>query len=312
MNITRLLSYVTVSLSCCIAFGFWSKCPPSLEEQQQMLQLPQAHALLATDFTGLADFQLVVGLRYKKTKDSTHGTVDIVYKNNGQTIRSSLSDGVTQGDISDAHNGSVWDKVRLTCLSPYAVWNRKELSDIYMLARHYTTLFGEDDVAFYDIAQTTMRKIVAKNGAFTNFRDSSEKGYINTFNHISAQALITALYDEEIADYVATVHERQNMPQLVSGLFSQTQLNDTLDFPVDNYVDIINNELGQELGKFLKTELDITESTPWTPKLTTTFLNALNDYYSASFQLSITPYTAQDPIIIRFSEKLQIIQKEEF
>ncbi|MDB4161747.1 hypothetical protein N9772_05215 [Bacteroidia bacterium] len=308
MNITHLISYATKSL-CCVALGFWSGCSPSSEEQQQTAQLPQAHALLATDFMSLADFQLVVALRYRKTKDSTHGTVDLEYKNNGQTISSSLSDGVTQGDISDARDGSIWDKVRLICSSPYAVWNRKKLSQIYMLARHRPALFGKNDAAFYDLAQSTMRQIVVTDGAFTNFRDSLEKGYINTFNHITAQALITALYDEKIANYVATVHERHHMPQLVSGLFSKVQLKDTLNFPVDNYVDIINNELGQELGKFLKAELNITKTTQWTPQLTAAFLNALHEYYAASFQLTLIPYTAQDPIIIRFSDKLQTIQK---
>ena len=309
MNISRLISYATVLLFCCVAFGFWGGYSPSLGEQQQTAQLPQAHALLATDFTGLADFQRVVALQYRQTEDSTHGTVDLVYKNNGDVIRSSLSDGITQGDILDARNGSIWDKLRLTCSSPYAVWNRKELSQVYMLARHRPTLFGENDAAFYDLAQSTMRQIVATDGAFANFRDSLEKGYINTFNHITAQALITALYDEKIANYVATVHERHHMPQLVSGLFSKAQLDDTLNFPIDNYVDIINNELGQELGKFLKSKLNITKKTNWTPQLTATFLNTLHDYYAASFHITIAPYTAQDPLIMRFSDKLKTIRK---
>jgi hypothetical protein len=306
--ITRPTYYATLPL-CFIAIWFWNGCSSPTEEHQKTAKLPQAHALLATQFSSLDDLRQVVTIHYKQTKDSTHGTVDLVYKNNGDTISYSLSEGITQGDISDARSGNIWDKVKLTYLSPYAVWNRKELSQIYMLARHNPSIFGENDAAFYDLARSIMRKIAITDGAFNNFRDSLEKGYINTFNHITAQALITALYDEKMANYVAMVHERHHMPQLVSGLFSKEQLSDTLNFPVDNYVDIINNELGQELGKFLKEELNITKKTKWTPQFTADFLNIILDYYAASFQLIITPYTAHNPLIIRFSQKIEIIQE---
>lgn len=270
----------------------------------------KAKALLATEFKTLEDFATKVELHYSDTtSDSITGTVRISYKDHNQLIVSELSNGVTQGDIVTAHVGDIWDKLSLLFSSPYAVWNRKELSQIYMLARRRPLIFGDGDIAFYDLALASMRNIRDTNGAFSNFRDSLEKGYINTFNHITAQALITTLHDEEIADYIATVHERFSMPQLVSGKFSSAQLSDTLDFPVDNYIDIINNEIGQELGKYLKSECAINDATTWTPSLTAKYLNKVQDYYAYSFDLEIDPFSERDSLIVRFADKIETIKK---
>tara|TARA_Y100000385_G_scaffold256668_1_gene283300 strand:- start:4823 stop:5740 length:918 start_codon:yes stop_codon:yes gene_type:complete len=274
------------------------------------VNLPSCKALLATNFKTLQDFKSAVDLSYSNdSKDSCIGTVNMSYKNQGQTILSVLSDGITQGDITDAHKGSLMDKVFLAFQSPYAVFNRNELSKIFMLARRRPAIFGDDDVAFYDLALASMQNIKNENHAFRHFRDSLEKGYINTFNHITAQALITAIYNEDIAHFVASVHERHHMQELVSGKFSEAQLKDTVNFPTDNYVDIINNEIGQELGKYLKIKYAINNRTQWTPNLTSAFLNDIQDYYAQSFDIEIEPYKTDDSLIYRFSQKIEIIKK---
>ena len=295
----------TLLLLCgVLSLALWS-----CSQSEACKQGPKVRALLATDYSSLEDFSSVVSISYLgEGKDSFTGTVKLSYLDNDQLVTSELTDGVTQGDISEAHKGSVWDKLVLATRSPYAVWNRKDLSKIYMLARVRPTLFGEGDVAFYDLAEASMRNILPVNGAFHNFRDSLEKGYINTFNHITAQSLITALYNEEIAEYLSTVHERYAMPQLVSGLFTKEQLFDTLNFPVDNYVDIINNEIGQELGKHLKFKYGITEDTKWTAAFLCQFLNKVQAYYSNSFNVTITPFKEDDVLIVRFSNKVEAIK----
>ena len=272
--------------------------------------LPGCKPLLATNFKNLQDFKSVVDLSYfNASEDSCIGTVRMSYENQGQTISSILSEGITQGDITDAHKGSLWDKIYFVFQAPYAVIHRNELSKIFMLARRRPTIFGDNDVAFYDLALASMQNIKKDNQAFRNFRDSLEKGYINTFNHITAQALITTIYSEDIAHFVATVHERHHMPELVSGKFSEKQLKDTVNFPTDNYVDIINNEIGQELGKYLKHKYAIDKKTRWTANLTCSFLNEVQAYYAQSFDIKIEPYSASDSIINRFSRKIEIIKK---
>ena len=279
----------------------------------EVLEQPRVRALLATNFNGLEDFQEVVTLEYtEKSTDSAKGTVKISYKNNGELIVGELSDGVTEGDISKAFRGNIWDKLSLSAKTPYALWNRKKLGNVYMLARHMIGDLGEDDVAFYDVALASMRNISPENGAFDNFRDSLEKGYINTFNHVTAQALITLLYGEDLANYIAEVHERNTMPNLVSGLFSETQLKDTLDFPVDNYVDIINNEIGQELGKYLKSKHNISDETKWDAAFTCQVLNDIQDYYASCFQLKVNQFSIQDDMIINFARKMEGIRTGKF
>ena len=272
-------------------------------------QKPRCEALLATKFNSMDEFTEIVNLKYiNKSNDSCSGTVQIQYKNQGQTISSQLSEGVTQGDIVSAHKGSIWNKISLVLQAPYAIIKRKELSQIFMLARRRPAIFGENDVAFYDLAQASMQNIIVNKNAFKSYRDSLEKGYINTFNHITAQALITAIYNEEIAHYIASVHERHHMPQLVSGKFTEFQLNDTINFPVDNYVDIINNEIGQELGNFLKYKYTINQETIWTADFTCKFLNEVQDYYAQSFDIEIKPYQKSDSLIKRFSQKIETVK----
>ncbi|HAV26180.1 MAG TPA: hypothetical protein DCX01_08380, partial [Bacteroidetes bacterium] len=75
---------------------------------------------------------------------------------------------------------------------------------------------------------------------------------------MTAQVLITALFSKEVADYIADVHELMSMPELTTGRFSDKQLHDTLNYPVDNYVDMLNNEIGQEIGLRLKEKYNLT------------------------------------------------------
>ncbi|MDG1725018.1 MAG: hypothetical protein P8I11_04955 [Bacteroidia bacterium] len=272
------------------------------------IQKPICKALLATDFNSMYELKSVVNLNYvNQSNDSCKGTVQISYTNKGQTIYTEFSDGVSEGDIVKAHKGSILDKILLALKAPYAVKIRNELSKIFMLSRRRPTIFGENDVAFYDLAQASMRNVTVTKNSFKTLRDSLEKGYINTFNHITAQALITAIYNEDIAHFIASVHERFHMPHLVSGKFSIIDLTDTVNYPVDNYIDIINNEIGQELGKYLKHKYNINQKTKWTADFTCKFLNEIQDYYAESFDIQIKSYKNNDRLIMRFSKKIEAI-----
>ena len=108
----------------------------------------------------------------------------------------------------------------------------------------------------------------------------------------------------EMADFVADVHERENMPELIYGNFSEAQLTDPNNNPVDNYVDIVNNELGQQLGILLKSKYGITYETVWTAELLASYLNDIQQYYSTSFRITIKPFRASDDVLIRFVRKV--------
>jgi hypothetical protein len=268
-------------------------------------------ALLASRFGSLEELQGVIQLDYS-TKDTSFeviGPTEVSVCTNclGTTLKSTLRSGVSQDDITNAKNGTFLDRVALIYNVPYAISNRLDLERVYTLARRLPMLYAEGDPSFYDIAAASVSNISTLELAFKLPRDSSEKGYLNTFNHITAQAFVTSIFSEDLADYIADLHERKNMPELTTGRFSTFQLLDSISNPVDNYVDMINNEIGQEYGKYLKMKYGIHRNTVWTPSLLSAYLNDLQGFYSWAFGIGFNPYTDKDELVISFSSKMNTV-----
>ena len=272
-------------------------------------------ALLATRFATLEELRKVVQIKYSDGKinsDSAFKESSVVclsHCSNGYGVTSVLAAGISQGEIKEVRDGGFRDKVDLVFRSPYAIRYRRDLKRVNILARRRPDLYGEGDVAFFDLAETSVLNIDPEDFAILNPQDSSEKGYLNTFNHFTAQAFITSFFSEELADYVADVHERKAMPELISGQFTEEQLSDPNNNPIDNYVDIINNEWGQEFGKRLKKKYKIDRNTRWTPLLLTNYLNDVQSYYSWSLQIGFQPFRPTDEVIIRFSDKINDVME---
>jgi hypothetical protein len=267
-------------------------------------------ALLLTRFTSLEEFKTVVQIQYfggesdSKPTDGSKPYVCLTYQAGGHKITSILKSGISQGDFWAARNGTLWDKVMLGLKCPFAFFHRKDLGIIENLGRRRPWRFGKGDVAFYDLAETTVNHIVQDDRITMPPEDLSEKGYLNTFNHVTAQAFMTSVFTDEIADFVADVHELYNMPELITGKFSGTQLADFEDGPVDNYIDMLNNEWGQELGKVLRSKYSISAKTVWTPELLADYLNDIQRYYSWVFQIGFEPFRPTDEIVERFAGKM--------
>lgn len=275
-------------------------------------------ALLASRIGDLQEFKSLVRVEYLNglvptdSADEAIDRVQIEQCTNGKKVISTLESGLSQEDISAAKNGSVWKKLGLLIRSPYTIIHRTELQYINILARRRYDLFGATDVAFYDLAEQSVKKIKIKQLAYLNPRDSSEKGYINSFNHVTAQALITSIYNKEIADFIADVHERHNMPEIIHGRFSETQLNDPNNNPVDNYVDMLNNEWGQLIGNKLKIKYKLNTKTKWSPELLTTYLNDIQQFYVWTFDIEMKPFRTEEDVIQLFSNKLNVVLSGEF
>ena len=262
-------------------------------------------ALLATRFKSLEELKSVIQIEYDSTS-SEYKMVRLIHCSNGQEVINELKSGISQGDMSKAQRGNFWTQLFFLFNSPYAVANRVELSKVYLLARRMTELFGEGDPAFFDLAQAEAKNINTPDLAFMNARDSSEKGYLNSFDHITAQAFVTSCFSEQLADFVGDMHERER-PELITGKFSEEEIGDLDNGPVDNYVDLINNEWGQELGKVLKKKYNINQTTNWTRTLLVKYLNDLQSYYSWAFQIGFAPFTVDDDVVTRFSDKLNLV-----
>ncbi len=260
--------------------------------------------LLASRFSTLDELKGVVSINYQSGLGDTSGCVELIYNSNEQEVRSTLHAGLSQKDVKEAKDGGFGDKLGVVLGAPAAVANRLELSSVYMLARRRSDLYGEGDVAFIDIAMYSVASIWTREFAYQYAGDSSEKGYLNTFNHITAQSFITTLYTRELADLVADLHELDNMPELVSGNFTEEQLTNPNNNPVDNYVDIINNEIGQFIGLHLKVKYGIASRSKWSTKLLCDYLNDLQSYYSRSLKIGMKPFTEESEVVQKFTVKL--------
>lgn len=258
-------------------------------------------ALLTTDFNSFEDFKKVVTIEYS---NKAKRWVRLTHSSNSGAVSSILKTGVSEADFINAKAGGLWDRMKLGFRSPYFVLNRKDLLRVYFLSRRRHKDFGWPDKAFFDLAETMKNNIYKEDLALASAGELSEKGYINTFNHVIAQALMTSLFSEDLADFVADTHERKTMPELITGNFSKEQLGDIENGVVDNYVDMINNEWGQELGKQLKGKYNLSSDTYWTSELLTNYLNDLQSYFGRVFMLRFNPFTEQDELTIHFANKI--------
>lgn len=270
-------------------------------------------ALLLTRFQSLKDLKKVIQIEYFKPQSifKMHTPqVQVTHTCAGRKVKSILKSGVSEYDIRDAWFGSIWDQVFLGLKTPYLIINKTNFPRIYNLSRRKSQIFGEGDVAFYDLAETMVKHIHDDDLAHMSERDLSEKGYLNSFNHITSQAFMTSIFSERFADFIADLHERAHMPELITGEFTEEQMTNWGKGPIDNYVDIINNEWGQELGKRLKKKYNIKKSTFWTPDLLADYLNDIQRYYSWAFQIGFKPFKASDQLVVSFSNKLNIVMED--
>lgn len=287
------------------------QCEHAYEKQRSIASGQQRinGALLATRFQSLDALKSAIDIEYFNGGGYENTMVRLRHCSNGIEVVSELRAGISQGDLARARDGGFLERLRLLVRSPFAIMNREDLTKVYMLARRRGDLFGANDVAFYHLAEQSVRHINTAALAYLNPRDRGEKGFLNSFNHITAQAFITSCFSEALADFVADIHERYTMPALITGKFTEEQLNDSIKNPVDNYVDIINNEWGQEIGKELKAKYKITGDTHWTPELLANYLNDLQSYYCWAFQIGMKPFRPGDEIIVRFADKINRVMK---
>lgn len=270
-------------------------------------------ALLATRFKDLDAFKRAVKVEYVSDYDKSdpkaqgRSAVRLFHCSEGKQMKSELQSGIDQDEIIKAHHGTNYDKFKILTKSPETIFHRVNISKVRNLGRKRPQLFGENDVAFYDLAVASFKKIHRDERAFRSSSDSSEKGYINTFNHITAQAIMTLCFSEQFADYIADVHERKNMASLTTGLFTKEELSDPNDNPVENYVDMINNEWGQELGKTIQQKLELKKEMVWSEHLFCMVMNEIQQYYAWAFDLKMEPFYPDEILIKKFTHKLNII-----
>jgi len=276
----------------------------------------RAKVLLTSRFKDLDDLKKVVKITYDKdysqldSADYGQSTVTLIYLSNGELIKRSMSSGVSQIDVVKAYESNYFGKAGFALTNPFPMRLRKELSKVNLIARRRPLIFGLGDVAFYDLAEALVEHINTPELSFRQKGDYTERGFVNTFNHVTAQAIITSFFSEDLADFISDLHERKSMPELTNGVFNKYQLMDSINNPLDNYVDIANNEIGQEIGLLLKTKYGINENTICTPVLLTSYMNDLQSYYGWALNIGLDKFYSKDEEIINFTSKLNCIMHQ--
>jgi len=267
-------------------------------------------ALLLTSFKSFEELKSAVQIEYSGDTSRSNFVfwkkpqVRAIHISSGREVTTLLKSGIHQGDFLTAKAGNFWDHVWLGLRSPYTLIHREEIVSIEILGRRRNTMFGEGDVAFYDIAEAMVYHISDDDLMYMPPEDLTEKGYLNTFNHLTAQALMTSIFSERLADFISDVHERYHIPEMITGVYAEDQIADLEDGPLDNFIDMLNNEWGQELGKLLSKKYSINRDTYWTPELLADYLNDVQSYNSWAFQIKLNPFRSTDDIIIRYSHKI--------
>lgn len=326
LNFLHCLLLAAVLISCIFScrqvnledtFGLsaqWETASNSNNKSETCCNLGvRSRALLSSRFKNLAHLKTVVSIQYEKdylkldSNEYSESIVNLTYSNNGEKIVRSMSSGVSQNDILNLQKASYFTRTCFVLAHPIAIRKRGELDDVYMLSRRKPAFFGPGDMSFYDFAEASFKNINTLNLAYQNARDSSEKGYINTFNHVTAQAIITSFFSEELADFIADLHERNNMAEITSGRFTSRQLLDSFNSPEDNYIDIINNEIGQRLGIKLREKYQLNDETICTPDLLTAYLNDIQSYYMWALEIGMDKFRSNDERIVKFSNKINAL-----
>lgn len=282
-------------------------CGPGAESASHFADHELRGALVTTRFASFDALKDLVDIKYF---NEPKPRVELIHSVQGKTVKSILEEGVSQTDIEFAQKGELLDKLNLVLNCPFILLNKNEVLSVYYMGKRKNKLFGEGDVAFFDLAKQMVQNIHALDKGSLSSSDLGEKGLLNTFNHIIAQSIMTSLFSEELADFIADVHERYNMPELITGEFNEAQIENIKFGPVDNYVDMVNNEWGQELGKLLKQKYKIHADQDWTPLMLENYLNDIQAYFSWALQIGFEPFSQHDEIIKKFVARTNKILKD--
>ena len=259
-------------------------------------------ALLTTDFESFEEFRHLVDLRYyKKGKKEI---VRLSYSHNGHMINGELTSGYADTEIQKAQHENALKKISVFFAEMNLLRYGGDAKKIYNMVRRRPHVFGADDVAVFNLAEKMMEHIYQDEKATLPAKTLSEKGLINTFNHILGQTFFTSIYSEGISDFIADVHERGNLKAMTNGAFTEEELDDIEFGAVDNYVDIVNNEIGQELGKSLRKKYQMHKDMIWNEALLCNYLNDVQAHFTWCLHLNFEPFKVGDPEIGIYVKKL--------
>lgn len=312
-NDYKFISIIVILSSIAVLF---SSCDKSLQQQSPVscnykTQINSScdscdakHVLISTQFQSFDELKKLINIKYHENSKGKR-SVELRFCDQGFEASTLLYEGVSETDYTKASTGGLLKQFAFLFKYPSSVYYRKDILHAFYLSRTRANIFGPLDLAFYNISEFIRSNINTEYSRELRKIDlESEKGYLNTINHVLAQTFMTCLFSETVADLMVDAHERKTLPALVSGNFSEQQIADLKNGPLDNYIDMINNEWGQEIGKTLKSKYQINRQTHWDGHLLSDCLNHLQGEFSWFFGVAFNPFTPDDDRVLRFAQKI--------
>ncbi len=201
------------------------------------VDLDGLEALVSSDYSTLEALKKSINIKYDK--DDVSVTVSHTFNN--ASVTKILGQGIRERDLRQLQSGSFSEKVSAVFNNPSIIYHERVLKGSLILAYKKSNI---TDIGNYHVAQIMANNLA---GSASLSHQNSEKGLVNTFNHILGQAVLTIFYGASSADYVGDAHER-GQPSLMTGAITEAETMQA----IDNYVDLINNQWGQTLGNELR------------------------------------------------------------
>jgi hypothetical protein len=271
-------------------------------------RLLQRKPLIASDYKNLKALKQVIDIRNIPATTVTlpgedhrpprtfqiPARVAVSYPKAGLTDINELSEStVTQAELKAAAAGGFLDKAAVALAHPELVWFKSDLEAIEKLSFVKKNTAGSA-IGHVTDAMLTHIKPPAKSKA-------ASEGRQNMLLHVFGQAVITTLFGRAAADLAGDIHER-DMASLISGAITPAEAKGA----IDNYVDLINNVYGQQLGAQLATSVGVGVGggTTWDPALTTEYLNAAQRWISREMGWKMSDFTVSDSVVVKFTALL--------
>jgi RHS repeat-associated protein len=260
---------------------------------------------IANDYRDLAALKKSVDITYTPSGRFSSASVAVSDKAKASIGTNTLSESNPgQAQLKKAAAGDWGDKLSFAASNPRAALYRNDLEKIEKLAFVKKNSSG---TALGHIADEMVGHLATKPSGPTVMIGKDKVTMVdatkNMVLHVFGQAVITTLLGRGAADYAGDLHER-DQPSLISGKIAKTEERQA----IDNYSDMVNNLYGQDIGERVSAKLGITSSTVWNAKLTAKYLNAVEDAIAKEMGWKMTPFSAGDAEVKKFTSLLNEVQ----
>ena len=257
--------------------------------------------LVSVDYATLEELKKSIAIVYNN-KDTERASVTLSANHKGVGVTKTLSPGYRESELRTINDqlksADRWEKAKIVVDNPTLVLRKNALKGALALGKTKSNISG---TANYYIAKAMVGNITSN----ISKAYKGDKGLVNTFNHITGQAVMSMIFGANSSDFVADIHER-GQPELMTGNIKSGK---PTAQAIDNYVDLINNQFGQILGEELAGKYKSSLHFGFTPETTASLLNDFQSYFGDTFNKDFKEFSENDDLVRRFSNLLNEVNK---